>query len=171
MSDANENMPSSATGDGEAVETVVGLMRDMRTVMVTTSTADGSLTSRPMTVQEVTDTGDVWIIASSSGAMVDEMRAHPEVNLAFTSSNDFVSLSGRAEVGQDVDKARELWNRPTDAWFEDGPEDPDMATVLVHGDSAQYWDGPGQLASLTAMLTASFTDNPPDTGESEEVDL
>lgn len=163
---------TDTTSQAEALEALVGHMDDMRTVMVTTVTADGSLTSRPMTVQEVEANGDLWFIGSKTSDMVGEIRADDRVNVAFASSSDFVSLAGRARVTQDLDKIRDLWDRPTDAWFEGGPEDPDVALVHVAGSSAQYWDTPGQVATLVAMLRSSVTDDGnPDIGDSREVEL
>lgn len=156
----------------EALATLVGHMEDIRTVMVTTVTADGSLTSRPMTVQEVEPNGSLWFIGSQGSDMVAEIRADDRVNVSFTSSSDFVSLAGRARVTRDLEKVKELWDRPTDAWFQDGPTDGDVALVHVDADSAQYWDTPGQVATLVAMLKSSVTDDgDPDIGESAEVQL
>jgi general stress protein 26 len=166
------NAESAATTDPDALATLVGHMEDMRTVMVTTVTADGSLTSRPMTVQEVEENGDLWFIGSQSSDMVGEIRADDRVNVAFSSSSDFVSLYGHARITSDMEKVRELWDRPTDAWFEQGPDDPDVALVHVAADSAQYWDTPGQVATLVAMLKSSVTDDGnPDIGDTRELDL
>lgn len=163
---------SSATPDPEVLETLVELMDGMRTVMFTTVTSDGSMTSRPMTVQEVEPNGDLWFIGSQTSDMVNEIRADDRVNVAFSSSDEFVSLAGHARITADMEKVRELWDRPTDAWFEDGPDDPDVALVHVDGRSAQYWDTPGQVATLVAMLKSSVTDDGnPDIGGSEEVEL
>ncbi len=172
MADDDPTATTDPVPHDEAVTTLVGHMEDIRTVMVTTVTADGSLASRPMTVQEVEPNGNLWFIGSQGSDMVAEIRADDRVNVAFASSSDFVSLAGRARVTRDLEKVKELWDRPTDAWFEDGPTDDDVALVHVDADSAQYWDTPGQVATLVAMLKSSLTDDGnPDIGESAEVDL
>lgn len=156
--------------DNEAVATVVDLMRDQPICMMTTISSDQALLARPMTVQEVEDGGDAWLFASADTDAVTDLEADARVNLAFASSDAWVSLAGRAEVADDADRARELWSRPAEAWF-DGPEDPALRLVHVRADSAQYWETPGRAATLVSMLTASFTDDPPDVGESDQVDL
>lgn len=156
----------------DARRTLIDHMREIRTVMVTTVTADGSLASRPMTVQEVEPDGSLWFIGSHSSDMVAEIRADDRVNVAFSGSSDFVSLAGNARITRDPEKVEALWDRPTDAWFEDGPQDDDVALIHVDGRSGQYWDTPGQVATLVAMLKSSVTDDGnPDIGASAEIEL
>lgn len=172
MTDDDRTNATDPVPHDEALATLVGHMEDIRTVMVTTVTADGSLTSRPMTVQEVEPNGNLWMIGSQGSDMVAEIRADDRVNVSFADSSDFVSLAGRARVTRDLEKVKELWDRPTDAWFKDGPTDDDVALVQVDADSAQYWDTPGQVATLVAMLRSSVTDDGnPDIGDSAEVEL
>ena len=60
-----------------------------------------------------------------------------------------MSLTGQASVVDDLATKRELWNTVVEAWFPDGPEDPDVVLVRVDATSAEYWDSPGgRVASL-----------------------
>ncbi len=53
-----------------------------------------------------------------------------------------------------------------------GPEDPSVVLVKVHGDTAEYWDSPGnRLATALSFVKAKATGAKPDTGEKDVVDL
>ncbi len=148
------------------------LVEDQRTAMLTTVHAEtGALTSRPMTLQQADDDGTFWFLALADSAAAEEVRARPEVNVAFTKEGAWVSVAGRAEVLHDPEKARELWNEFARTWFQTEPEDPAVAVIRVDGDTAQYWDSPGKAATVVEMVKARVTGEQPDAGESHTVDL
>ena len=39
------------------------------------------------------------------------------------------------------DKAREMWSRAAQNWFQQGPDDPNLALIVVDVDEAKWWDG------------------------------
>ena len=151
--------------------TVRSIMKDVRTAMITTTTADGTLHTHPMTTQETEFDGDAWFILSRSSETARNASARPHVNVAYSGTSSWLSLAGTAEIVDDRDKLAELWNRFVEAWFPDGPDDPDVALLRVRGEEAQYWESPGRVAMVVSMLTSSVTKNPPRTGDSETVDL
>src|SRR6185312_6179832 len=56
----------SDTSTSENLDTIRGIMKDVRTAMLTTVSEDGSLHSHPMTTQQADFDGDCWFIASDS---------------------------------------------------------------------------------------------------------
>ena len=156
----------------EGAAHVKELVEDQRTAMLTTlHRGDGALTSRPMTLQEVDEDGTLWFLALQDSASAAEIEADPRVNVAFTKEGAWVSVSGRAEVRHDPAKARELWNEFAKTWFQKEPDDPQIAVIRVDGDSAQYWDSPGRVATVVEMVKARVSGERPDPGESATVDL
>ncbi|CAN5295254.1 pyridoxamine 5'-phosphate oxidase family protein [soil metagenome] len=147
--------------DKQGVDRVVELIRGTRVAMLTTqSGGEGrvKLTSRPMATQDVDFGGDVWFIAERSSALVSEVGARPEVNVAYASDSSWVSLAGTAEVLDDSAKLGELWNTFTDAWMEGGPENPENVLIRVQGDSAEYWDSPGaKVTQVVNLVKAKLT--------------
>ena len=150
---------------------VRSIMKDVRTAMITTTTAAGSLHTHPMTTQEAEFDGDAWFILSRSSETARNAAARPHVNVSYSGPSSWLSLAGTAELVDDRDKLAELWNRFVEAWFPAGPDDPDVALLRVRGEEAQYWESPGRVAMVVSMLRSSVTKNPPSTGESETVDL
>lgn len=160
------------TTTDDPARTVAALLADEHTAMLTTTAPDGTLMSRPMALQEVEFDGDLWFFAQRSSRKIAHVTAHPQVNVTVASASTWVSLTGTARVVTDDARKRELWNAVVEAWFPDGPDDPEVVLLEVTGDSAEYWDTPGgRVASLVSFVKAKVTGEPYDGGENERVDL
>ncbi|MBH0129817.1 pyridoxamine 5'-phosphate oxidase family protein [Salinibacterium sp. NK8237] len=155
----------------DQLDTIRSIMKKTRIAMLTSVSADGALHSHPMTVQEADFDGDCWFLASVESDTVHQLLVHPQVNLAYAGSSEWLSLSGSAEIVRDVAKKKELWNTFTDVWFEDGAEDPSVVLIHVKADSAQYWESPGKVATLVGVVAAKVTGDEPHTGSSESVTI
>jgi general stress protein 26 len=151
---------------------VAELLKDERFGLFTTIAPDGALVSRPMAMQEVEFDGDLWFFAQRSSRKVAHITANPQVNVSTSGSSSWVSLTGHAVVIDDLEQKRTLWNSVVEAWFPDGPEDPDVVLLRVDAASAEYWDSPGgRLASAVSFAKAKLTGRPYDGGENERVQL
>ena len=140
------------------VRKVAELLDGERFAMLTTTAGDGTLISRPMALQEVEFDGDLWFFASRSSRKVEHVGAHPQVNVTISSGSSWVSLTGEAEVVDDLERKRELWNAGVEAWFPDGPDDDAIVLVVVRGSSAEYWDTPGgRIASVLSFAKVKAT--------------
>ncbi|MFG1922599.1 pyridoxamine 5'-phosphate oxidase family protein [Cryptosporangium sp. NPDC048952] len=140
--------------------------------MLTTTAPDGTLTSRPMALQEVEFDGDLWFFAERVSRKVAHLAAHPQVNVTVGSGSTWVSLTGTATLDDDTTKKKELWNAAVEAWFPNGPDDPGVTLIKVNGESAEYWDTPGgRVASLLSFAKAKATGKPYEGGENEKVQL
>ncbi len=156
----------------EDTRKVAELLKGQRFGFLTTTTPEGKLTSRPMTLQEVEFDGDLWFFAERDSHPVAHIQAAPQVNVGVGSGGTWVSLTGHASVVDDVAKKKELWNGGVEAWFPQGPEDPSVVLLKVHGDSAEYWDSPGgRLSTAFSFVKAKATGERIDAGENEKVDL
>ena len=155
----------------DAVKKVGELIKDIRTAMLTTVEPDGSLVSRPMAVQQVEFDGDLWFATDADSHKISEIGGTTKVNVSFSSSGAWVSVSGHAEVLDDRVKAKELWNPALEAWFPDGPESPGLRLLKVSADSAEYWDAPGKLATVLSFVKAKTKGERFDGGENETVEL
>ncbi|MGY1811389.1 pyridoxamine 5'-phosphate oxidase family protein [Blastococcus sp. SYSU D00820] len=156
----------------DATRKVAELIKGERFGFLTTITPEGKLTSRPMTLQEVEFDGDLWFYAERGSNPVAHIATSPQVNVGIGSGGTWVSLTGRAIVVDDVAKKKELWNSGVEAWFPNGPEDPDVVLIKVDGDSAEYWDSPGgRLATVFSFVKAKATGERIDAGDNQKVDL
>ena len=161
--------------DQERRETVKELVKDARIAMVTTMTGDGRHVSRPMAVQDVEFDGDLWFFAYANSDLVEQIGSNPQVNVAFSDSDqhNWVSVTGAAQRVDDRAKAAELWNPMLKAWFPDGLDTPELTLVKVQTESAEYWAAAhsSKVVTLLGYAKAAVTGKTPDAGENETVRL
>jgi len=159
----------------ENVKTVAALIKDIDFGMLTSVDADGTLHSRPMSCnKEVEFDGDVWFFTYGHTHKVEEIQAHPQVNVSFANpkSQTYVSLAGTAQLIRDKAKIEELWQPQLKAWFPKGTNEPDIALLKVTAHSAEYWDAPSSaVAHAVSLVKALATGKPAQPGENETVEL
>ncbi len=98
--------------------------------------------TRPMSNNgEVRYDGDNWFFARSSSSKVAEISKDARVQLTFADNQgpSFISVWGTGTVIGDVDLKKQLWHKSLEAWFENGPEDPDVTLIKVTADRVQTW--------------------------------
>ncbi|GAB2696676.1 general stress protein 26 [Microbacterium marinum] len=155
----------------DARKTLADLLPKFRFAMVTTVDAEGKLTSRPLTVQEHEFDGDLWFVVSRESSVVAETAVRPGVGVALTSNDAWVSLAGDAEVVDDRGRLRQYWSPALDAWFPDGPTDPNVTLLKINAVSGEYWSSAGgAVASLIGYVKAKLTGDTYD-GRNASVEL
>jgi general stress protein 26 len=149
------------------------MIKDIRVAMLTTVDNDGELRSRPMWATEMDeDDQDLWFFTHASSHKADEISRDGHVNLGFSNPDDqnYVSVSGHAQIVRDRDKAKALWREPFRTWFPEGTDDPDMALLRVTPSKAEYWDSPSSaMVHLFGYIKSVTTGRPPTPGENEKV--
>jgi general stress protein 26 len=148
-------------------------IKDIRIAMMTTQEADGTLRSRPMATQDVEFDGDLWFFTSSDAPKVSEVSQHHQVNISYSKPDDnlFVSVSGVAELVRDHDTIKHYWRHFYKAWFPQGLDDPTLALLKVHVESAEYWDVPSGKMTLLYRLTKKAAGTWEDIGEDVKLDM
>ena len=151
---------------------VAELVEKAKVALVTTIAEDGSLVSRPLAVQQREFDGDLWFFTQDPSPKTDQIRVHEQVNVAIEAGKGWVSLSGTASVSKDAAKIDELWNTGAAAWFDQGRDDPAVALLKVHADTAEYWttDSP-KVVILAKYAKAAVSGGQPDIGDNAVVDL
>jgi general stress protein 26 len=160
------------TEHDDDVHNVVKIINETRVGMFTTLDEHGKLVSRPLVAQEVKDDGDLWFFTARGTSQVDQIALNPKVNVSFGNRSSWVSVSGEAEVIDDLSKARQLWNPIVEAWFPEGPETPGLVLIRVDSESAEYWDTPGGVVTNVLQWAKSrITGQKIKAGEGHTVDL
>ncbi|MET0196604.1 pyridoxamine 5'-phosphate oxidase [Rhodococcus sp. 06-156-3C] len=154
------------------ISKVTELLKDSKLCMFTTHGRDGHLLSRPMALQEHDFDGSLWFFARNDSRKVGDVRADSSVNVSFQSGTAWVSVSGRAEIVLDEAKKKELWNQAAAAWFDDGPESPEVVLISVEAEGAEYWSAPGsKVSTLLAYAKSRITGDKPDVGMNDTVEM
>lgn len=121
----------------------------------------------PMQVQEVDDEGNLWFFSGADSTHNQQLKVDSRAHLIFCNSAkvEYVTLFGETTVTTDKAKIEGLWNKLVEAWFPDGPSDPNVTLLRVRPIFAHYWDTEnGKLVTMAKILTAAFTGNQPDIG-------
>lgn len=136
------------------------LLTRFDTGMLITHCGGDSLHARPMAVAQVEDNCDLWFITSIDSPKSMEIRSNEEVLVTFQNKRDeFVTLTGRAELVRDAQKVSELWRESFKLWFPQGVNDPNIALIHVSGRQGEYWDNSGlnKASFMVESLRAYFT--------------
>lgn len=157
--------------DDAGAAKVTELVRDVKIAMLTTVAPDGRLMSHPMATQDVDFDGTVRFISERASHKVAHIEANPQVNVAYSSSGSWVSLSGTARIISDPALLAKYWDTFTDAWLEGGPENPNNIVIEVDSTSAEYWDAPGSKVVQVLNLVKAKATGKRYEGDNERVDL
>ena len=159
--------------DHAALERLQKIVTDVRVAMITTKGTDGEMHSRPMYLQEMQQNGTLWFATSDDSPLAAQIRDDARVIATFADPSDrrFAVIRGRASLHRDPARIAELWNAGMQAWFPDGPSDPSITLVRMHGEHGDYWDAPGRPAGVVEFLGALLTGTRPDGGERVHVDM
>jgi len=151
------------------VDRAWNLMESVRFCMLSTWNGQ-ELRSRPMGAFIRRNENAIWFFTDRRAYKDDEIRSYPRVNVAFADPDRqaYVAVSGSAQVSDDRAKIRELWSIPTRFWW-DGPEDPNIRLIKITPHTAEFWDGPGNLAGSLKVAFGLLTGTHPDAGEKKKV--
>ena len=149
------------------------MIKDIDLCMLTTIDESDDLHSRPMSLNgDVDDEGNLWFFTSSNSHKASEIERTPNVNVSFidTRKQQYVSISGAAELVHDRQKIKELWKPVLKAWFPDGTDQADVALLKVKVKKAEYWDGPSStIAQAISFVSAILTGKQVEMGENKKL--
>jgi general stress protein 26 len=115
-------------------------LREFETGMLVTHSGQG-LHARPMVIADIEDEGHLWFITGWDTPKMEELRANREVLVSFQNErNQYISVSGRAEMIRDPQKVSQLWRSSFDPWFPQGQNDPNIALIHVQVQRGEFWD-------------------------------
>jgi len=95
-----------------------------------------------MSPQKIDDNGDLWFLSANDSHKNQEISTDPMVQLLFQGSahSDFLNVYGIAEISEDKEKIKELWQPILKTWFTEGIDDPRITVVKVSPTQGYYWD-------------------------------
>ncbi|MGO4790864.1 pyridoxamine 5'-phosphate oxidase family protein [Paenibacillus sp. 2KB_20] len=143
-------MSNETVVNQEAVETVKDIIKDIETAMFSTI-SEGGINSRPMQTQDIEFDGDLWFLTKRDTSKYQEIMANPNVNVAYV-GNSYVSIRGTAEVVDDLERKKALWNAAYEKFLQTSYDDPNIILIKVDTDTAEYWE----TGNKTKTVKASF---------------
>ncbi len=162
--------PQSREGD---LQKLRALVKDIDFCMLTTVVENGDLHSRPMSSNgDIDADGSLWFFTSASSHKVNEIEKLPKVNVSFADPDNqqYVSISGTAQMVRDRNKIDELWKPEFKMWFPNGKDDPDVALLRVSLEKAEYWDSSSStIGYLLNFVSSLVSGKEADIGENRKV--
>ncbi|AZA76547.1 general stress protein [Chryseobacterium sp. G0186] len=143
----------------EAIKKIKELSENARICMFCTELETTPISSRPMTLQETDDHGNLWFISSGTSNKNFEIKEDRRVQLFFMNNGDsqYLSVYGEASVYKDKATIEEKWSPLAKAWF-DGKDDPNVSIIRVEPKETYYWDTKaGKLVSLFSFVASAIT--------------
>lgn len=128
------------------------------------TTDEGKVSSRPMQTQGIDDDGTLWFFSKKESEKNLHLKKEDKVYLMYmeTSKQQYLSLTGYAEVVDDHGKIEKLWNKKAKAWFSGGKNDPSLTLLKVTPELGHYWDTKnGLLISTIKIAVAALTGDHP----------
>jgi general stress protein 26 len=138
----------------EEIETLRELIKDIDTAMLTTVTEEG-LVSRPMKTLEVEFDGDLWFFTKKETNKYDEILHDQDVNVAYAGKS-YVSVRGKAEIVEDLDKKKELWSKAYEEIMQTSYDDPNVVLIKIKAEAVEYWET-GNFTKKVAFLFKRMT--------------
>ena len=108
---------------------------------MTTQTARGYLTSRPMSNNgDVEYDGNSWFFTYEKSRTVQDIEENKQVNLSFAGPKGlYISVAGQAKIIHSKPLMSEHWLPELKQWFKDGIDTPGIVMIHVKGRRIKYW--------------------------------
>jgi len=127
--------------------------------------------ARPVVARVHREDHAIYFLTDEHGAKDDQIRQFPIVSLAFsdTQANDYVAITGRAEVSNDRARISELFSSAFDKPWWDSEDDPAIRLITFSPEDAEVWTGKGRLRTGVALIVAAISGSQPNLGVNTKV--
>ena len=157
----------------EAIKKLKEIAEKARICMFTTELRKLPLNTRPMTLQQCDNEGNLWFISSKSRNKNIEIKDDNSVQLFFMNngSSEYLSVYGKAYIYKDKTTIEDKWSPMANAWF-DGKEDPDVSIIRVSPQESYYWETKaGKALTMLSFAWAAMTGQKTNNSDGREGDL
>ncbi len=153
-----------------AVKKIKELSEKAKFCMFCTELEKLPINTRPMSLQETDDDGNLWFISSDASNKNFQIKDDNRVQLIFMNNSDseYLSVFGEATIYKDRATIEDKWSSMANAWF-DGKDDPNVSIIRVTPKDTYYWDTKaGKLVSLITFAAAAITGKETDNSDGVE---
>ncbi|MEX0287405.1 MAG: pyridoxamine 5'-phosphate oxidase family protein [Paracoccaceae bacterium] len=99
------------------------------------------LTARVVQTVFLTDDWRTGFFTGRTTRKVLLLKRNASLTLAYhaTEEGSYVTVHGKAEVTEDKERKRAVWQPSLDRWYPDGPADPDLALIELSAQHIEIW--------------------------------
>ncbi|WP_026705741.1 pyridoxamine 5'-phosphate oxidase family protein [Flavobacterium soli] len=151
----------------KAVAKLKKLAEASRICMFCTDLNHTPFSTRPMSVQEVDEMGNLWFLSSADSNKNFEIRQDESVQLLFSnvSDSEYLSVYGKAFIYKDKTTIEDKWSPLAKAWFTEGKDDPNLTVLRVQPEFVYYWDTKnGKMVSMLKIAAGAIIGKTMDDG-------
>ena len=152
--------PIENLATGPAVEKIRGLAEAARVCLFGTRPTEYPLHVRPMAVQEVDETGNLWFLSARSSEKNAHIEQDPRVQLLFAnaSKSEYLTIEGLATISDDRATREKHWTPLAKTWIHEGVDDPELTVIRVSVQDGYYWDTEhGKPIALAKIAVGAVT--------------
>lgn len=134
------------TNTPETLDALKSIIKSAKVAMLVTHSPENRLVARPMQLQEVEFDGDLWFLTRTDTDKYEEIKTNDDVNVII-SEKSYASISGAAEIVDDLNKKKEFWNKAYEVMFDMDYTDPRLILIKVKSETAEYWETGSMIKS------------------------
>jgi general stress protein 26 len=125
----------------QTIEYLKNKVKHVRTAMLTTYTNANGLRCRPVGTTDIDNFGNIWFFTNEYSPREKEMFSDTvSVTYSHPGNDTYVSVRGEAELINDRQKMKEVWNPFARIFFPNGLNDPKLRLIRIKPTNAEYWD-------------------------------
>lgn len=126
----------------KTIQKIKSIVEAVRVCMFNTRLSIAPLSTRPMHVTKIDETGCLWFFSKKTSAKNHQIMIDSRVQLFFSDviNQGFLSIYGDAEVIIDTEKIDELWEPALEIWFPKGITKDGLSLIKVSPRETYYWD-------------------------------
>ncbi|MER2000251.1 MAG: pyridoxamine 5'-phosphate oxidase family protein [Lysinibacillus sp.] len=124
----------------ETFKVLKKIIASANTAMLVTVSSDNRIVARPMQLQETEFDGDLWFLTLKDTEKYEEIKHNDNVNVIIAEKS-YASISGTAEIVDDLEKKKEFWSKAYEVMFDlKDYTDPRVTLIKINSETAEYWD-------------------------------
>lgn len=129
----------------------------IRNAMLVTRRGE-NLHARPMAAYIERAENCIYFITDRQGTKDDEIARDPHASVTFSDGNqNHVAFSGNISIERDRELLKRLWSPGAQAYYPQGPEDPNVIALRFQPTEGEVWEGPGTVSQMVKMAVAVAT--------------
>ena len=133
------------------------LVGDATIAMLTSATPSGGLHSRPLTLGEIDDHGNLVFLVDGDADWVRGLKFGEQVNVSLADHDErtWISVAGNASISGDRATIDRLWSPAAELFFPEGKDSPRLRVLEVRAGTVEYWDAPSSRLKMLALAAGA----------------
>jgi general stress protein 26 len=153
----------------DQTQRIFEMMKEFGNCMLVTQ-PPGGLHARPMSAIVDIEARSIHMLTDVRAAKDDEIESNSNVLLTFSNGpSKNVALLAQAAISEDRALVKGLWNPGAQAFWPNGPTDPNVVAIVLTPTFGEYWEGNTGIVAAFKFAAAIAAGREVDAGENIKV--